>query len=93
MNTIPTIVTNFELGQIVATPGAFALGVELGDYLQRHASCDWGDMTPMDKMENDLAYECGFLRILSAYDTHNGKLWIITEADHSATTLLLPGEY
>jgi hypothetical protein len=46
-----------------------------------------------DKQENEFAVEHGF-RILSAYTTSAGEtLWIITEADRSSTTLLLPSEY
>jgi len=61
--------------------------------LQRHLDCDWGNLRDNDKAENDLSLEKG-LRLLSAYHDRNGvKFWIITEADRSATTLLLPEEY
>ena len=49
-----------------------------------------------DKSENDLAVKRGDLRIFSAYETdieNVGKIWIITEADRSATTILLPSDY
>ena len=85
----------FTLGQIVATPGALSLeerGVNLLKYLHRHLSGDWGDLDDEDKTENDFSIEHGF-RILSAYDTPKGKLWVITEADRSVTTFLLPTEY
>ena len=86
----------FQLGQIVSTPGAIDLmsqheinGVEL---LTRHCTGDWGDLDRQDKKENDFSVKNGF-RILSAYETKGGKIWIITEADRSATTFLLPSEY
>jgi hypothetical protein len=85
----------FNTGQIVATPGAMELaeeGVNLLAYLTRHISGDWGDLGGEDKTENDFSLEHGF-RLLSAYDTPRGRLWVITEADRSATTLLLPDEY
>ena len=87
----------FELGQTVATPGALAAlqkaGQEPADFLRRHVACDWGDLSDEDQKENDYSLENGF-RLLSSYRTNAGdKLWIITEADRSATTLLLPEEY
>jgi hypothetical protein len=88
----------FPLGQILSTPGALsALGGEgLGaeTYLKRHVAGDWGDLSEDDKRENELSVTDGF-RILSAYTLPRTgvKLWVITEADRSATTLLLPDEY
>jgi hypothetical protein len=85
----------FKLGRIFATPGALALaesGANLMDYLQRHLNGDWGDICEDDKAENEFSLNHGF-RLLSAYNTQHGKLWIITEADCSATTFLLPEEY
>jgi hypothetical protein len=82
----------FPPGQVVATPGALALGIDLLPYFWRHMTGDWGDIDEDDKRENDFAVK-NHLRILSAYDTPAGKLWIITEADRSATTFLLPDEY
>ena len=85
----------FKHGQIVATPGALSLedqGVNLLLYLHRHLSGDWGDLDDEDKAENDFSIEHGF-RILSSYNTQEGRLWIITEADRSVTTFLLPEEY
>ena len=85
----------FKQGQIVATPGALSLeerGVNLLTYLHRHLSGDWGDLDDEDKAENIFSIEHGF-RILSSYNTPLEKLWIITEADRSATTFLLPEEY
>jgi hypothetical protein len=82
----------FPPGQVVATPGALNLGVDLLPYFWRHMTGDWGDLDEDDKHENEFAIQNG-LRILSAYMTTAGKLWIITEADRSSTCMLLPEEY
>ena len=83
----------FPLGQILATPGALDLCVNFYPYLRRHQCADWGDLGDEDKAENDFSVENG-LRVLSAYHTPDGvKFWIITEANRSATTVLLPSEY
>jgi hypothetical protein len=87
----------FPLGQIVATPGALAALARAQQpptcFLARHASGDWGELEPTDVAENEYSITHGF-RLLSSYQTNTGeKLWIITEADRSATTLLLPEEY
>jgi hypothetical protein len=63
------------------------------EFLDRHAEGDWGDVPEGDKQENEVSVEHG-LRILSAYTTIAGeKIWIIMEADRSATTILLSEEY
>jgi len=87
----------FELGQIVATPGALAAlkkaGQQPSEFLTRHINRDWGDLDEEDRKENEYGLEHGF-RLLSAYKTNAGdRLWIITEADRSVTTFLLPEEY
>jgi len=88
----------FALGQTVSTPGALdaltAAGVPARDLLDRHCTGDWGDLCDDDKQENDLSVQQGF-RILSAYSLPRTgvKVWIITEADRSVTTILLPDEY
>ncbi len=79
-------------GQVVATQGALKLGVDLQAYLLRHLSGDWGDLDQHDMYENDQSADLGY-RVFSVYDTDKGKLWIITEADRSATTILRPSEY
>lgn len=90
-------INRFPLGQIVATPGALdalaAAGNDPLAYIRRHVTGDWGDVEQEDANENE--YSVGrFLRILSSYHMADGtRLWIITEADRSATTLLLPEEY
>lgn len=60
--------------------------------LERHANQDWGDLDAEDKTTNDDAARHGG-RVLSAYSLRGDKLWIITEADRSVTTLLTPDEY
>ena len=85
----------FHPGQIVATPGALELaeqGTDLLAFLHRHLAGDWGDLCPEDKAENEISLQQSY-RLLSAYQTPCGKLWIITEADRSVTTFLLPEEY
>jgi hypothetical protein len=86
----------FNLGQLVATPGALMALEKSGrspmDFISRHVTGDWGDIPKEDHEENDFSLKNG-LRLLSSYHTIAGKIWIITEADRSATTLLLPEEY
>ena len=87
----------FPLGQVVATPGALqafgASGNTPQEFLDRHVSGDWGELDKEDVAENDLSLKEG-LRILSAYHLRDGtKIWIITEADRSSTSILLPDEY
>lgn len=87
----------FALGQVVSTPGALEKLEETGtDALQllaRHGRGDWGDLDKEDlKANNDALAHGG--RLFSAYKLPDGgKVWVITEADRSATTFLLPEEY
>jgi hypothetical protein len=61
--------------------------------LKRHVTGDWGELDEEDRRENELSVANGF-RLLSSYILSSGaKIWIITEADRSVTTLLLPSEY
>lgn len=60
--------------------------------LRRHSVGDWGDLCAEDKEENNYSLD-KHLRILSAYKSGSDKIWIITEADRSATTILFPEEY
>jgi len=92
-----TLKAKFPLGRCVATPGALealaAAGQEPGFFLSMHVAGEWGECGAEDAAANDAALRDGD-RILSVYHTLRGaKLWIITEADRSATTLLLPDEY
>ena len=87
--------TQISLGKTVITVNAMATldPDSVQQALRRHATGDWGDLSPEDRQENDLSAREGF-RILSAYTDPNGtKFWIITEADRSATTVLLPEDY
>jgi hypothetical protein len=96
MNSLPTIPL-FSSGRLVATPGALALLEQVNrsplEFLSRHLRGDWGDLCQEDKAENELSLKYGF-RLLSSYHlTDTEMIWIITEADRSVTTLLLPEEY
>lgn len=96
----------FPLGRTMLMPGAAdALAAEYGDdvvassreahgLLLRHQSGDWGEVDAEDKANNNASIGRR-LRILSAYTLPKTsvRVWVITEADRSATTLLLPDEY
>jgi hypothetical protein len=92
-DTIPVAV--FRLGRIIATPNA-RQSITQDDILlgiQRHQAGDWGNLTDDNRAANDRALAQGG-RILSAYQATNGtKYWLITEADRSRTTILLPEDY
>lgn len=85
----------FSLGILVMTPGVRD-GVppsEMWRALRRHAQCDWGEVNAHDRSVNDQALDNGG-RLLSVYESEAGtRFWIITEADRSVTTVLLPDEY
>ena len=86
---------HIALGQTVITPGAIATlaTTDVLNSLARHAAGDWGDVCGEDRLANDEALRTG-ARLLSAYrDCEGVKFWIITEADRSVTTILLPEEY
>lgn len=87
----------FLPGQVVATPGFLhaiaATGESPVSFLRRHLSGDWGEVCEEDRQANDQAL-ASEARLLSAYCLSDGtRFWIITEADRSATTFLLPSEY
>ena len=87
----------FPLGDLVATPGALSVleknGVVPMRLISRHMKGDWGDVPPDDAVANTDALRIR-ARLLSSYALPDGaRIWIITEADRSATTLLLPEEY
>jgi DNA invertase Pin-like site-specific DNA recombinase len=68
-------------------------GQQPRDFLTRHVSGDWGEVPPEDIKENQFSLKHGF-RLLSAYRTSAGeRLWVITEANRSSTSILLPEEY
>ena len=86
----------FGLGQILATPAALAelnqLRVAPASLLARHHQGDWGELCPEDSEANCRALEEGS-RIFSSYRVGEQKVWVITEADRSTTTVLLPEDY
>ena len=95
MSVEPTRSTGFALGRTVITRGALdALDDEVvHNSIVRHASGDWGDVCAEDRQSNEEALKNG-TRLFSVYHTDDGrKFWIITEADRSGTTVLLPEEY
>ena len=86
-----------RLGQVVVTPAALLALEEAGqspeEFLERHQSGDWGEVGAEDWKENELSVKKGY-RVLSTYTLSTRKtIWIITEADRSATTVLLPEDY
>ena len=85
----------FDLGRIVTTPGAREALTD-DDTLKalvRHMSEDWGDLGAEDRRRNDAALQCGD-RLFSRFTSASGEsFYIITEADRSVTTFLLPDEY
>ena len=100
MQTQPPL---FDHGTIVSTQGAIEAlsSLQCVEYLSRHLQGDWGCVCPEDAATNAEAVKEGF-RILSAYPIDPSKpckgygencVWVITEADRSSTTFLLPSEY
>ena len=85
----------FPLGETVITQGALAALTtkDVATAIHRHSSCDWGDVCPEDAQLNDAALHDG-TRLFSVYTSSDGtRFWVITEADRSVTTFLLPSEY
>ena len=86
----------FQLGQLLITPEAMTLleesGVSIFTLLGRHLSGDWGDVCPEDAKLNDDALRYGN-RLLSVYHVDKQKLYLISEADRSASTILLAEQY
>ena len=96
----------FKLGKMVTTKGVYevmASSVEFRKFvancLARHLRGDWGDVVGIDRQENELALKDGF-RLMSVYKFMDAKgekkawkVWVITEADRSVTTVLFPSEY
>ena len=84
------------LGRVLATPGALKLLTEASaqpfDLLARHATGDWGELCAFDRRQNQIALRDGY-RVVSSYPVGTERVWIITEADRSVTTILLPEEY
>jgi len=85
----------FPLGRTVITRNALdrLSSDDVQIALARHAAGDWGDVCPEDRHENELSLREGF-RLLSVYQSKAGeRFWVITEADRSVTTVLLPEDY
>lgn len=92
-------VNKFSLGKIFSSAGVHEIMSRDSAFMKfvhsslaRHAKGDWGDLCEEDKRENELSLRKGF-RLLSAYKNDEHKIWIITEADRSVTTVLFPEEY
>jgi hypothetical protein len=91
------VLLRFPLGCLLITPGAADAIAESGqspqEFISRHARLEQGQLSDEDFCEN-LFSASRQLRVFSAFRTANGmKIWVITEADRSATTILLPSEY
>ncbi|MGL5472653.1 MAG: hypothetical protein ACRDCT_31470 [Shewanella sp.] len=90
--------TLFALGQVVVTQGISAIlaipqnTTDLRQLIAQHIKGQWGDVCDADKHANDQALMQGG-RLMSAYQLADERIWIITEADRSVTTVLLPSEY
>ena len=87
-------IAKFRLGKIVSTPNALNQltqdDILMG--IQRHQAGDWGDVDEDDRKENELSLQQG-LRLFSVYHSAGGvKFWLITEANRSHTTVLLPAD-
>lgn len=90
----------FKFGHVVVTKGVHAdqaedegFAQEVSSAFLRYTRGDWGDLCDEDKHSNDQAVKTGEDRIPASYNTSKGKLWIITEWDRSATTILFADEY
>ena len=87
-------IARFPLGPLIITTNASLQLVteEVLTAVRQHASGDWGDLCPEDTLANDSAVQQG-CRLLSAYGQGSCRFWVITEADRSVTTVLLPEDY
>jgi hypothetical protein len=94
MITLTATACSFPLGDVVITTNASntLLAEQINDGLRRHAAGDWGDLCPEDAQQNRDALLYGS-RLFSAYGEDSTRFWIITEADRSVTTILLPQDY
>ena len=95
MRDLTNQVVLFDCGQIIATSGVLALEPKAQDFralLARHIVGDWGNLSEEDKQLNESALKDGS-RLLSSYEMKGAKVYVITEADRSVTTFLLPEEY
>jgi len=92
----PQRTLRIPIGRIAITAGVLALiedaHVDIAPYILRHITGDWGEMDVEDHAANNRALATGD-RILSRYETGGGVIWIITEAGHGESTVLVPEEY
>ncbi|ALS66599.1 MULTISPECIES: hypothetical protein [Pandoraea] len=96
-STLPIRRARLPLGRLLATPAAVdaiqSAGASIYALVNRHACGDWGDLPEADREQNDLSVVSG-RRVLSCYPLGGElKVWIVTDADRSTTTILLPEEY
>jgi hypothetical protein len=87
--------SKFQLGRLLATPNALAqlTQTDITTALARHVQGDWGEVDTHDRQENEFSLKEGF-RLFSVYRSKQDvKFWIITEADRSLTTVLMPADY
>lgn len=86
----------FDVGGLALTPGAWRkmqqVGVDVIELIGRHQGGDWSEMEMEDVQENEYSL-ANNLRVFSSYTYQDVKFWVITEADRSQTTILLPSEY
>ncbi len=89
----------FKMGELYLTAGVnnriseeVRFKIFVKDCIEKHLSGEWGELGKEDKKENELSLKKGF-RLLSSYKCNAEKIWIITEADRSSTTVLFPDEY
>ena len=94
LNIVIAAKARFPLGQLAMTSGARDTFTpeQSAEAIQRHSGGDWGDICQADAKENELSLKKGY-RLMSVYTFGEDKLWLITEADRSVTTALLPDEY
>ena len=95
--------SKFQLGNLFASRTVAVTMEEQASFsafvrqaIDRYLRCDWGEMSASDKQANDEAVSSGDARIFAAYDNPDHlswKIWIITEADRSYTTIIFPNEY
>ena len=92
--------SKFKMGQVVMTQTVNTILAQDEEFskevtiaLARFADADWGEMEHEDIISNNEALESGDLRLFASYETTQGKIWIICEADRSVTTILFPSDY
>lgn len=85
----------FKIGTALVTIPVLEVcrhGLDLGPYLERHATGDWGDASEKLQKENDAALLSGKGRLRSVYHINGRRIWIVTEEDRSRTVAMLPHE-